>query len=367
MKLIKRIERSGKRCIRNVLRVIIKPVPLKSKDFHTKTVTRILIVRQDSRLGNLVLMTPLLSALKAAIPHAEVDVLISAGFEDILSENPNIDRVILFEKKSARLMPWRYPVLIMNLRKRKYDLAIDVSDGYHFSLNNVLLTAFSGARYRLGYDRDGAKSFLNLLVPLPPENTYMSDALLWLVKDILPVDGDLPITFYLSNTDRIFADEWLRDHDIKEFDSFFAIHPGGKGRKKWGEENFAVLIDRINDKIGVKIVVIGGKAEKKTINSIKKLSKTHFDVLENVKIGQMAAVIENCDMFISCDTGPMHVSVALDRPTVAIFISSNFRVYGPRGKNSRIVISKSDDSSCDDIMFAIMDLYGIDLESGKKT
>jgi len=367
VKFIKRIERFGKRCIRNVLRGIIKPVPVSDKDFHIETITRILIVRQDSRLGNLVVMSPLLSALKAAIPHAEVDVLISEGFEDVLSENPNIDHVIVFEKKSARLIPWRYPFLIRDLRKNKYDLAIDISDGYHFSLNNVLLTAFSGAHYRLGYDRGDAKSFLNLLVPLLPENTYISDALLGLVKNILPVNCEFPITYYLSDTDRMFANEWLYEHDMKEFDSFFAIHPGGKGRKKWGDENFAALIDKINDEIGVKIVVIGGKTEKETINSIKKLSKTHFEVLENVKTGHMAAVIERCDMFISCDTGPMHVSVALNRPTVAIFISSNFHVYGPRGKNSRVVISKGDDSSSDDIIFAIMDLYGIDLESGKKT
>ena len=123
MKLVKRIERSGKRCIRNILKIIIKPVPVSYKNFHADTITRILVVRQDSRLGNLVLMSPLLSALKAAISHTEIDVLISEGFEEVLSENPNIDNVIVFEKRNARLMPWRYLLLIMNLRKYKYDIA----------------------------------------------------------------------------------------------------------------------------------------------------------------------------------------------------------------------------------------------------
>ncbi len=318
-------------------------------------------------MGNLVLMSPLLKGLKAAFSHAEVDVLISEGFEEILSGNPNVDRIMVFEKKRARLIPWIYPLFIMNLRRNRYDLAIDVSDGCHFSFNNVLLTFLSGARYRLGYDRSDARSFLNILVPLPPENTYMSDALLGLAKFISPNVGEFPMTYYLSDADGIFADKWLRKHNIMDFDSFFTIHPGGKGKKRWRTENFAALIDRINKEIGAKIVVIGGKAEKDTINSIKNLSKTQFEVLENVKVGQMAAVINRCKMFISGDTGPMHIAAALDRPIVGIFVSSNFHVYGPRGRNSRIVISKENDTSCNDVMIAIVDLLDVGSKSNKGT
>ncbi|MFC1490440.1 glycosyltransferase family 9 protein [Candidatus Latescibacterota bacterium] len=360
MKPIKRVERFGKQCIRSVLGSFLKPVPLENKDIQPETINRILVVRQDSRLGNLVLMSPLLSAIKAAMPHAELDVLISEGFEEVLTGNPNVDNVILFEKKRARLMPWRYLFLISKLRKNEYDMAIDVSDGYHFSLNNILLTAFSGAHYRLGYERGDAKSFLNILVPLPPKNTHMSDAILGLAEKISPIVGKYPMKYYLSDEDRVFAGKWLIEHDIHDIDSFFAIHPGGKGRKKWGAENFAALIDKINDAVGVKIVVLGGKAEKETIEKIKKHSKTRFDILDNVRVGEMAAVIERCDMFISGDTGPMHVSSALDRPTVALFSSSNYSVYGPRGMNSRIVVNKEGNFSFDDIMLAIMGLYGIE-------
>lgn len=365
MKFNKRIERYCKHFIKNILKGIIVPVPLKSEDFSLETISGILIVRQDSRLGNLVLMSPLLNGLKAAFPHAEVDVLISEGFEEILSGNPYVDRIMVFEKKKARVLPWIYPLFIMNLRRNKYDLAIDVSDGYHFSFNNVLLTYLSGARYRLGYDRGDARSFLNILAPLHPENTYMSNALLGLAKFISPNVGEFPMTYYLSDADKIFADEWLRKHNIMDFDSFFTIHPGGKGKKRWATKNFAALLDRINEEIGAKIVVISGKTEKDTVNIIKGLSKTQFEVLENVKVGQMAAVIDRCNMFISGDTGPMHVSAALDRPTVGIFVSSNFHVYGPRGRNGRIVISKGNDSSCDDVMVAIMDLLGVNSESDK--
>jgi len=356
VRYVKRIEWYGKRCITNVIKSLIKPESVTKEDLTSESISRILVVRQDSRIGNLVLMSPLLAALKKAFSHAELNVIISKGFEDILAENPNVDTIRLYDKKSARIMPWKYPLLIRSLRKHKYDLAIDVSDGCHFSVNNVVLTFLSGARYRLGYNRGDARSFLNLLIPVPPEDIHISDALLGIAKFIIPDITTSPITYYLSERDKIFACEWLNIHNIRKGDSFFAIHPGGKGRKQWGAKKFAALIDRIHDELQVKIVVIGGKADRDIVDDITTEAKTQFEVLQNAEIGQMAAVIDRCDTFISGDTGPMHVAAALNRPTVGIFISSNFQVYGPRHKNSRIVVNREDGTACDDVMAAIVDL-----------
>ncbi|MCE5252377.1 glycosyltransferase family 9 protein [bacterium] len=304
-------------------------------------------------------MTPLISGLKAAFPDAGIDVLISEGFEEVLENNPCVDRIILFEKKRSRINPLNYIKLIRRLKQMRYDCAVDVSDGHHFSLNNVLLTCFSGARYRLGYDRKDAESFLNILLPPPPEGTHMADAMLGIVKGIAPGIPEYSMAYYITDMDRTFAEEWLIEHEITEFDSFFIIHPGGRGRKKWGARNFAGLIDTLVSQTGARIVVIGGPGDKKTIVSIRELSQTSLDVLENVTVGQMAAVIEHCDLFISGDTGPMHVSVALNRPTIGIFIASDFRVYGPRGRYGRIVIGGEQGiPSIDDVLLAIQDLFG---------
>lgn len=318
---------------------------------------RILVVRQDSRLGNLVLMTPLLSALKAALPEAEVDVLISEGFEEVMAGNPNVDHVHVFRKRKSRLNPWWYIGFVRRLRDRGYDLAIDVSNGGHFSLNGALLTRLSGAKYRLGYDREDADTFMNVLVPPPPRDTYMADAVRDILKPVAPGVREYPPVFYVNDDERVFAQEWLQDRDIADYDSFFVIHPGGKGRKRWGAENFAQLVDRIGGVTGARIVVIGAKAERDTIERMRGLARVPFDVLDRVTVGQMAALIERCDLFISGDTGPMHVATALGRPTVAIFTSSDTRVYGPRTRNSRIVTGAV---GVDDVVNAIWDLLSID-------
>ena len=362
MKFTKRIERSGKRLLRKILKIFLKPVPLEPEDFDRDSISSVLVVRQDSRLGNLVLMTPLISGLRTVFPDARLDVLISEGFEEMYRLNPEIDNLIVFQKKKARVIPWQYLRFIHNLRKNKYDLAVDVSNGYHFSLNNVLLTSLSGAKYRLGYDRDDAKSFLNILAPLPPEETHITDAMLGLIKFISPGLQEFPLSFYVSESDRSFAKKWLNECNIRDFDSFFVIHPGGRGKKQWGAENFAELIGRIDSDISARIVVIVGEAEDELIDSISELTDTAIEIIQNITICQMAAVIESCDMFISNDTGPMHVSSALGRPTVGIFISSDFRIYGLRGKNGRTVISKKEKPSVDDVMMAVLDLLGINDE-----
>jgi ADP-heptose:LPS heptosyltransferase len=309
-------------------------------------------------------MTPLLSALKAVFPEAEVDALISEGFEEILAGNPNVDGLFLFRKRMFRLFPWKYLGLFRKVRRRKYDLAIDASDGRHFSLNGALLVRFCGARLRLGYDRGDAAVFMNVLVPPPPADMPMADAVRDILKPMVPGIREYPTVFFLSDDDRVFAHEWLLERDITDYDSFFVFHPGGKGKKRWDPVNFATLIDRIAGVTGARIVVAGAEAEREAIEIMKKRTRIRFDVLDNVTVSQMAAIIDRCDLFVSGDTGPMHVAAALGRPVVAIFQTSDHRVYGPRAKNSRIVTGENNEVTVDAVVNAIWDLLSIDNDSG---
>jgi heptosyltransferase III len=355
VKFLKGLELYSKRKIRGFLKRKLNSVQLSPREVDIGSLSKILVIRQDSRLGNLVLLTPLLSALKAGLPDAELDVLIAENFEEVLAGNPNVDRLIIFQKQKARLIPWWYLGFIRKLKKTRYDLAIDVSNGYHFSLNSALLTFFTGARYRLGYDREDAGTFMNVLVPPPPENTPMAEAMQNLIDPILPGIRKYQTAFYVGDHDRSFAGDWLTERGISDSDPFVAIHPGGKGKKRWSVQNFAGLIDRIGAS-GERIVVIGGKADRETVRSLRALAKTRFEVLEEATIGQMAAVIERARMFVSGDTGPMHVAVALGKPVVAIFLASDARVFGPQGKKSRVVTGTGGDVIVDHVFNAMRDI-----------
>ncbi|MCD6308992.1 MAG: glycosyltransferase family 9 protein, partial [Candidatus Latescibacteria bacterium] len=211
MRLGKRIERYGKQRLLGVLKGLFRIERAAFSDFDRDSVSKILVVRQDSRLGNLVLMTPLLAGLREAFPGARIDVLVAEGFHDVYRNCPFVDSLLVFEKRKARLFPWWYPAFVRRLRGIGYDLAVEVSNGHVFSFNNVLLTALAGARYSVGYDRKDAGSFLNLLVPVPPEDMHMADAMFGLVKFLSPGVHCLPARYFLGETDREFADIWMAE------------------------------------------------------------------------------------------------------------------------------------------------------------
>jgi len=356
VRLTKRIERYGKRRLLGVLKGLFRTEPATLGDFDRAAVSKILVVRQDSRLGNLVLMTPLLAGLREAFPAARIDVLVAEGFHDVYRRCPFVDGLMVFEKRKARLFPWWYPAFVRRLRGIGYDLVVEVSNGHTFSFNNVLLTALTGARYRVGYDRHDAGSFLNLLAPAPPEDMHMADAMFGLVTFLAPGVRYHPIRYFLDDADREFADKWLAEQGFGPREPFVAIHPGGRGEKQWGAANFAALIDRVAGDLQIGVVCIHGPGEDGLVAHIREIAAVEVRILRDVTIGRMAAVIERCSLFISNDTGPMHVASALNRPTVGIFISSNFRRYGPRGKYGRSVVGSGKKPAVDDVMVAIIDM-----------
>ncbi len=360
----KRIERTGKHLLRRIAGRLLRPEPVQPERFDRNDVTKILVVRQDARLGNLVLMTPFLRAMRDVFRGSELHVLITGGFEEVYAHNADVDRVILLQRHAARFQPWWLPRFVKELRRGRYDLAVDVSDGRHFSFSNVMLTALSGARYRMGYDREDASRFLNLLVPPPPQGTHMTDALAGLATYWAPDTVIGRMRMPLDDDDRAFAAEGLRARGTTEREAFFVGHTGGRGRKQWGPVNFADLIGRLGGDLGVRVVVIAGPGERDTIGLIRDMTAASFEVLTDQTVRHMAAVIERCDLFISNDTGPMHVAAALGRPTVGIFTSSDYRVYGPRGRNSRIVTGEDGPPVIDDVLVAIMDLLGNDGDAG---
>ncbi len=357
MRIYKNIERAGKRLMRSVLKNIIRPESIAVADIAAEDISKILLVRQDTRLGNLVLMTPMIRALKEVFPDCSIDILISSGMEDIFDGNPAVDDLVIFDKDAAKILPWRYLGLISDLKREKYDIAIDVSNGHHYSFNNVMLTALSGARYSLGYDREDAGAFLGTVMPpLPPDNTHFADALTGLVNVLSPVSGEYGLELKVAETAREQAEKILDENGISVLDSFCIIHPGGRGRKQWGAEHFTELIERLFVETGFPVLVIGGPGEDDIIEMMKKSSNVPFAIVQDISIAEMMALIERCDLFVSNDTGPMHIATALGRCTVAVFTSSNYRVYGPRGNNTRIVTSSTGKPAVDDVLMAIHDL-----------
>jgi ADP-heptose:LPS heptosyltransferase len=284
-------------------------------------VRRVLIVRQDSRLGNLLLLTPLLKALRAAFPASVTDILVSDAYCEILRGDPNVhDQFVL-----PQGMFWPDPTLparlLRTLRGNRYDVAFDASAMHAFSLSSAVITALSGARRTVGFDRGDAKVFLNELVAQPALPLHETQIQLCLLRHLAAVGMEGPESAkpecHLSGEERAEGKAlwgfWGLDAGS------VALFVGARAEKRWPMESFLGLAGRICA-AGRRCVVFGGPAEKAILDA-PGLPAGAF-LAPALPLRRFASVLAQARAVVTADTGPMHLAVALGVPTVELFLGS---------------------------------------------
>jgi heptosyltransferase-3 len=333
---LKKIEQSGKKFLLFLLSLFIRSEKLEREDVDLRQINKILIVRQDDRIGNLVLTTPLISALRKFFPKAQIWYLASQTFHALFSNSSLLDKILVAKKRQYIFHPLSLIFFIRKIRKEKFDLAFDTSDEDNFSLNNSFLVYLSGARFRIGYKKPQSYLFLNLEVPTWHISRHASemhlDLLRYLVGDFKS-DG---LKIEVDPDRKMMVEKYLEGKGIEAGDFLVGMHIGGRGAKRWDVENFQKLADWITDSFGRKAMFLWGPEEKKSIQKLRPNGSDQI-VSELFPLPVLSALIERCNLFISPDTGAMHLSVAVGTPTLALFLDSDAIKFGPQGEIHRIV------------------------------
>jgi len=302
----KRLETQGKAALRGtLLRLLPKPRPHKSPADPAK-VRRILAVRHDARLGNLLLLTPALRLLKAAFPAARIEVLLADRYGDALKHNPCVDEIL-----TARSLG--------GLRLRGYDLAFDFSPQHAFSMSSAVWTALSGAKRRVGFDRGDAAKFLDDLVPVPSRRAHETANLAALVRHAapgvaLPPDEALRTEYHFAPGEKEAGEKawssWGLDRES------VALFLGARAEKRLDPEWFFELGERLV-RSGRKVALTGGPAERKLLEG--RTIPAGVVVAPELPLRAFAAAIVHARAVLTADTGPMHLAIALGVPTVQLF------------------------------------------------
>jgi ADP-heptose:LPS heptosyltransferase len=302
----KKIETGGKSLLRgSLLKLIPKPRP-PAGPVDAAKVRRILAVRHDARLGNLLLLTPALRLLKTAFPAARVEVLLADRYGDALRFNPCVDETL-----TAKSLP--------GLRLRGYDLAFDFSPQHAFSMSSAVWTALSGAARRIGFDRGDAGKFLDDLVPVPSEHAHETANLASLVRHAapgaaLPSDSTLRTEFHFGPGEMEAGAKawtsWGLDGDS------VALFLGARAEKRLDPSWFFDLGERLV-RSGRKAVLTGGPAERKLLEGLT--IPAGVIVAPELPLREFAAAIINARAVLTADTGPMHLAIALGVPTLQLF------------------------------------------------
>jgi heptosyltransferase-3 len=314
----KSFERAGSSALRRLLRRLLPAPRPPAEPLDAAAVRRVLVVRQDSRLGNLLLLTPLLQGIRDAFPSARTDILVSDAYGDILSRDPAVGEVLVLPKE----MFWPDPTLplrlFLRLRGRRYDLAFDASAMHAFSLSSALITRLCGAARAVGFDRGDARVFLNVPVPPPALPRHETSIQLSLLRHLAPGSADAarPRCF-LSDAERaegraLWPSWGLDSRSV-------ALFVGARAEKRWPLANFLALAERLRAD-GRRCAIFGGPAE---AGLLRGLGLPEGAVLAPpLPLRRFAAVLAGAAAVVTADTGPMHLAVALDIPTVELFLGS---------------------------------------------
>lgn len=293
-------------------------------------------------IGDLILATPLMRAVKINYPNSKLSILTFESNKEILELNQFVDKVIAF-KLSNKNNVFKIIKLLHTIKKENFDLSICT---YPSGLRSAFIGYLSGIRERLGQGLSLFKNYKWIFTKQIPI-TEIKHAIL-MNLDFLTLLGIDPKT---ANTDLVFnisdenirtAEKFLLSNGIGKEDLFISIHAGGgkftTAYRNWPLENFAKVADNLIEKFNAKIVFIGGKNDEPQITStISIMRKKPVVAAGKLSIKETAAVIKHSKLLICNNSGPMHIAAALNVPTVSIFASADSRIHRPWGSGHIVI------------------------------
>jgi len=321
-------------------------------DTHTPSITlppdaHILVVKLAG-IGDLLLATPALRALRESYPQARIDLLVTPDSAGLLNGWDVIDHIIVLDKylfdypqqliTHPRMM-LRLTELWNTLRAGHYDAVLLL---HHLTLlfgrlKHEALMRATGAKWRVGLD-NGHGSFLNVRVKDEGFGAmHEAEYCMAVAEAVGATVRDTKLYLPLNDEERAAARQLVYggETEIVSKRPIIAMHPGSGGystARRWAPERFAQLADTLYCDVGGQLLLLGGPEEAELHQRIIGLLQSNVPVRSlagkgNIKVA--AALLEMVDLFVGNDAGLMHLAVAAGAPTVAIFGLSNYKAWGP--------------------------------------
>ena len=313
---------------------------------------RVLVVKLRHH-GDVLLTSPVFSALKAHHPHLQVDALVYKETEEMLSLHPGLDQLFTIDrswkKQGTRYLLSKEKELLQALKGRQYDLLVLLTEQWRgLFLKRLLKIPYAVvADYGRRQSRLWRSSFTHIYPQTPKRHKveFHLDALRKL--GLHPKPDEKKLSLVVSQDDQDVVSSLLESHGVSG--DFIVLHPASRWFYKcWEVEKYAALIDRLRAQ-GHQVVISGapGRAEQQLISDIK--SNLSFDVVDlsgKLSLKQLGNLIERATCFIGVDSVPMHIAAAMGTPLVALFGPSSQAIWRPWCDHYEIVSTQPSCQPC---------------------
>ena len=311
------------------------------------TFKRILFI-QISAIGDVILLTPALRAIRKQFPHARLTMVTSPINQQLLQNCPYIDEILTFRMDEYGRSPRRFTALVRFLQERRFDLAIDFE---HWPRLTALLAYLSGAPRRIGFRAAG--QYRHYVFTDTVEHARGKHELLSFLEIARLLGCDMENTeleVWTCAENFNWVEQFLKEHGIKDDVPLIGIHPDAgrtEPRRRWTKEGYQQVADALAKKYGAQIVLTGAPPEVELSKQIASMMQAKAIVAAGkTDINQLAALFSRCQFVLCGNCGPMHLAAAVKTPVVALHGPTNPAQWGPWGGKHTIICSDMPCSPC---------------------
>ena len=315
-------------------------------------VKKILVIKLR-HIGDVLLTVPVFRALREKFPDAHIAALVNSGTEDVLTGNPLIDEVIVFDRNIKRQgvigRVERELAFLLMLRKKHFDMAVDLTSGDRAAV----ISFASGARYRIAYNPLGSgfagKRYIYTHLGEKNEKQHMVLQNLDLIRQFGISTDNLKVDFHISDDAMSFAKNIFENNGIMADDKVVHIHPTSRWFFKcWKDEYMAEAIKWLIERDNIKVIVTSSP-DAREIDRAKRIlslvgyrpsaiSRRLIDLCGKTTIKQLGAISKSSNLFLGVDSAPMHIAAAVGTTVVALFAMTDEVQWGPWNNGKHHVI-----------------------------
>jgi lipopolysaccharide heptosyltransferase II len=309
---------------------------------------RILLIRPD-HLGDMLLTTPAIHALRAARPKAEIHLLVGPWAAEVIASYPEVDMVVTlafpgFSRAPKTGLRSPYQLAFTSARQIShihYGSAVILRPDHWWG---AMVAKLAGIPERIGYRMPQVTPFLTRALEHHNEHAVLQN-----LRLVEKWTGEIPpeqavYRFPVESYDQVYVDGYLEEWGIGRDQPIICIHPGtGTWVKHWQEDKWAAVADTLASQLDARIVFTGGDHEVPLANRIAKhMGERACIMAGDTRVGQLAALFKRARVVLGPDSGPLHLAAAVGTPTVALYGPADPVEFGTWGNPQRHIILTSD-------------------------
>lgn len=281
-------------------------------------------------VGDVILSSPIFTALKETYPQARVSCLAVPRVKEILESIPGVDEVILYDEQGVHKTPAAKLRLIFELARRHFDIAFLL----HRSWTRAFLVFLAGIPRRVGYDTKGRGWLLTHKVSPLDSGAHRLDHYLHVLESFGVKVKNRQSSLVVFDQARDEIQAVLEKHGVAEEDFLVVINPVGNWNlKRWPARNFTLLIDRLTAQEKVKVVLCAAPADTAEVQEIEaSVQRRVINLAGQTTFKQLVALLQRAHLVISADSGPLHIAHSVGTDVIGLWGPTRPEVTGPRGR-----------------------------------